>query len=270
MQPVTSQRPLLHPAASPRGRNIVAVASGKGGVGKTWLSITLAHAMAQAGQRVLLFDGDVGLANIDIQLGLMPQKDLGSVVAGRIKLADAVTRYETGGFDIIAGKSGSGSLGTLDSSRLGHLRDDLLMLAGMYDRVVIDLGAGVDQTVRTLAATGGAVLVVATDEPTSMTDAYAFIKLNVATGTGADQRIVINMAGSTKEGEKTYAKLRKVCETFLKFSPPLAGIIRRDDKVRESIRNQTPLLIRAPGAPAAADVQALVDLLMKDGRAEIT
>ncbi|MFX8554429.1 hypothetical protein ABTM01_20090, partial [Acinetobacter baumannii] len=86
-------------------------------------------------------------------------------------------RYETGGFDIIAGKSGSGSLGTLDNARLGHLRDDLLMLAGMYDRVIIDLGAGVDQTVRTLAATGGAVLVVATDEPTSMTDAYAFIKL---------------------------------------------------------------------------------------------
>lgn len=264
------QRPLLHTAASPRGANVVAVASGKGGVGKTWLSITLAHALAKSGQRTLLFDGDVGLANIDIQLGLMPQKDLGSVIAGRMKLHDAITNYAEGGFDILAGKSGSGSLGTLDAHRLAALRDDLLMIAKMYDRVVIDLGAGVDQAVRTLAAAGGVILVVCTDEPTSLTDAYAFIKLNATIGDRPDQRIVINMAQSEKEGKATYAKLLKVCQNFLKLSPPLAGIVRRDDKVRDAIRAQTPLLNRTPGATAALDVQAIADGLRSEDAARAT
>ena len=92
-----------------RGHNVVAVASGKGGVGKTWFSITLSHAMARMGRRTLLFDGDLGLANVDIQLGLTPKYDLGSVIEGRIDLQQATLRHD-GGFDILAGRSGSGSL----------------------------------------------------------------------------------------------------------------------------------------------------------------
>src|SRR5271163_4187882 len=95
--------------AKPSG-NIIAIGSGKGGVGKTWLAITLAHLAARSGRNVLLFDGDIGLANVDVQLGLTPQKDLNSVIHGRHTLAEAVTRYEDGGFDIIAGRSGSASL----------------------------------------------------------------------------------------------------------------------------------------------------------------
>src|ERR1700757_878509 len=97
------------PVKARRGR-IVAVASGKGGVGKTFLSITLSHAMARRAQRVLLFDGDLGLANIDIQLGLMPKYDLGSVIAGKLSLNQAAMKYDAGDFDVIAGRSGSGSL----------------------------------------------------------------------------------------------------------------------------------------------------------------
>lgn len=262
---MTMEAPTLAPRPTVRakGRNIVAVASGKGGVGKTWFSITLAHTLARAGQRVLLFDGDLGLANVDIQLGLMPKSDLGSVVAGRQTLNQALTPFPEGGFDIIAGRSGSGTLANLPLSRLQMLGDDLAVLAGNYDRVVVDLGAGVEKTTRNFSQQAGTIMVVTTDEPTSLTDAYAFIKVTHMERPGTDMRIVVNMANSTREGERIYNTLLKACEGFLKISPPLAGVIRRDLKVREAIRNQTPIMTRSPNAEAAADVEAIVQRLIR-------
>ena len=112
----------------PRGKNILAVASGKGGVGKTFFSISLAHALTRMGKNVLLFDGDLGLANVDVQLGLMPKRDLNDVIRGRLSLDKVVQRYEDGGFDIIAGRSGQASLSALPSQRLAMLRDQLIEL----------------------------------------------------------------------------------------------------------------------------------------------
>ena len=242
-------------APKPRAKNVIAVASGKGGVGKTWFSISLTHALTRAGQRTLLFDGDLGLANVDIQLGLMPKHDLGAVVTGRLTLNQAAVNFPEGGFDVIAGRSGSGSLANIPLSRLQILADDLVLLAGGYDRVVLDLGAGVEKTVRALANQAGTVLVVTTDEPTSLTDAYAFIKLSNAAGHGGNIRIVVNMTGSEKEGEGTYNTILKACKNFLKLSPPLLGIIRQDKKVREAIRAQTPFLTRSPNSETAEDIE---------------
>lgn len=251
------------PTKIPTLRNAVAVASGKGGVGKTWLSITLCHALARAGQRTLLFDGDLGLANVDIQLGLTPDQDLAAVMAGRCRLEDAVSKVPDAGFDVIAGRSGSGSLVSLPADRLMSLGESLAELAPSYDRVILDLGAGIDRTVRQLAASAQSSLVVVTDEPTAMTDAYAFIKLSLLQKPKSDLRVVVNMADSESEGERTYATLRKACESFLKVTPPLAGIVRRDSKVKDAIRHQTPLLVRHPTSPAAADVEALARRLME-------
>lgn len=258
--PPSAARPVRHPAAAQRMSNVIAIASGKGGVGKTWLSVTLAHTFARQGQRVLLFDGDIGLANVDIQLGLMPDRDLGSVIAGRFSLADAVMPSEAG-FDIIAGKSGSASLATLDQAAMTGLRDELMQLAKGYDRVIIDLGAGVDAVVRTFSSSAGITLVVTNDEPTALTDAYAYIKLARMADRNADVRVVVNIAQTTREGERTYAKLNKAAENFLKYSPPLAGVVRRDDKVRDAIRNQVPLLTRHPMCEAAEDIEAIVQNL---------
>src|SRR5688572_13751422 len=123
------------PAPAPRSalltkaKNVIAVASGKGGVGKTWFAITLSHALAKAGRKTLLFDGDLGLANVDIQLGLTPDRDLGGVITGRIGLAQAASRYEEGGFDIVAGRSGTGSLATLPAQRLAQLGSEIVTVA---------------------------------------------------------------------------------------------------------------------------------------------
>jgi flagellar biosynthesis protein FlhG len=246
-----------------RGHNVVAVASGKGGVGKTFFSITLSHALARLGRKTLLFDGDLGLANVDIQLGLTPEHDLGMVIDGRVTLQRAAERFKEGGFDIIAGRSGSGSLAQLPSQQLTGLRNDLLEMARSYDTVVMDMGAGVDRTVRNLAGPAGTTLVVTTDEPTSITDAYAFIKITRATNPASDLRIVVNLAQNTKEGERTYGTILKACQNFLKFAPPLAGIVRRDIKVRDAIRNQTPLLLRSPSCDAARDVEAVANRLVQ-------
>ncbi len=240
-----------------RGANIIAVGSGKGGVGKTWFSITLAHALAKSGKRVLLFDGDLGLANVDVQLGLMPKRDLNDVIRGRLGLDKVIQEYEEGGFDIVAGRSGQASLSALPSQRLALLRDQLIDVASEYDVVICDLGAGVDGTVRMLSATASATLLISTDEPTSLTDAYAFIKLGNAAGMSKNINIVVNMASSVSEGEKTYKTLLKACENFLRLSPPLAGMIRADTKVKETIRSQTPILIRSPNAEAAMDVEKI-------------
>ncbi len=255
---------ITKPVAAPsRAANVIAVSSGKGGVGKTWFAITLAQALAKAGERVLLLDGDLGLANVDIQIGLAPKHDLGGVISERLTLADAVTPYTSGGFDIIAGQSGTGGLAALPAKRLIGLRDQLLALAAGYDHVIIDIGAGIDRTARLMTAAAGTCLVMSSDDPTSLTDAYAFIKVMVAECPDMKVEIVINMTASEHQGERTYTTLRKACEAFLKFSPPLAGIIRRDPWVQDSIRHQTALLTRHPNCDAATDVEAIAARLRK-------
>ena len=247
-----------------RGANVIAVASGKGGVGKTWFSITLSHALAKAGKKVLLFDGDLGLANIDVQLGLMPKRDLNDVIRGRLGLDKVIQPYEDGGFDIIAGRSGQASLSALPSQRLTLLRDQLIEVSNDYDVVILDLGAGVDRTVRMLSASAVRTLLVTTDEPTSLTDAYAFIKLGSAAGMSKNVGVIVNQATNRNEGEKTYKTLLKACENFLRLKPPMIGMVRHDTKVKETIRHQTPILTRSPNSDAAEDVEKIAKIVLND------
>jgi flagellar biosynthesis protein FlhG len=240
----------------PSGGRIIAVASGKGGVGKTWLSITLSQALAQAGRRVLLVDADLGLANVDVQLGLDPRQDLVGVLAGRLTAVEAALRHPAG-FDILPGRSGSGMLAALDEANLTRLVAALQAARAEWEEVVLDLGAGLDRPVRRLAAAADLLLVVATEEPTSLTDAYAVLKLHRQDRPGGDARLVVNQATDRAAGERTWRALDRACTSFLGSGLALAGILRRDPRVPEAIRRQTPLLTRHPTAPVAADVGAL-------------
>jgi flagellar biosynthesis protein FlhG len=246
---------------------VIAIASGKGGVGKTWLSITLAHLLAARNAQVLLFDGDFGLANIDIQLGLTPSHDLSDVAARRLGLVDAITSYAgpdgTGPyFGILPGRPGASVLSSLPVPALDAMLTDLRGLEA-YDTLLLDLGAGIDRVTRRLAAWADTLLVVTTDEPTALADAYVVLKLHARDrlvlvgddGRTVDARIIVNQAASTGSGERAYVTLAKACASFLGRTPPLAGIIRKDPCVSDAIRRQALLAVRHPNAPAACDVE---------------
>lgn len=254
--------PPFPPAKGGRTGQTVAVASGKGGVGKTWFAITLAHALAREGRRVLLFDGDLGLANVDIQLGLVPVRDISAMLTGQARFADCVLTHAPGGFDVLPGQSGSGALAAMDPITLQSCLAALRTATARYDVVLLDLGAGLEGGVRRMAAFADVLLVLATEEPTSLTDAYAVLKLHAADRAGGDARIVVNQAASRAGGERTHATLLRACQAFLATAPPLAGVVRRDEFVRQAIRRQTLLLTRHPTSIAAADVEAIARSLL--------
>ena len=237
--------------------NIFAIASGKGGVGKTFLAVSLCQAWAQMNMGIMLFDGDLGLANVDVQLGLQPTRDLGHVIGGDIELKDAITRFTEGKFDVIAGRSGSGSLSQISQQKLIGIRRDLQLMARPYDAIVIDLGAGVSRQNLFMASSAVKLFVVTTEEATSLTDAYVCIKLARKCGLN-NIDIIVNMAEDEKSGLVTYQTLLKTCRRFMDgYEPQLAGIVRRDISVRNAIRRQESLLSCAPSSNAALDVQQI-------------
>lgn len=253
-------QPRVEPAS------IVAVASGKGGVGKTFMSITLASAFAKAGKRTLLVDGDLGLANIDVQLGIAPETDLAAVIAGWVELDDAVTPVDggagDGGFDVLPGRSGSGALAELPQEEVARLAAGISALALQYDQVVVDLGAGIETNCMRLARAADKAVMVITDEPTSMTDGYAFIKVLRGYAPKVEPVIAINQADSRPAGQRTHEAIARACETFLGFRPRLAGIVMRDEKVRDAIRRQQTLISTDPHAQPIQDALAIAQGLI--------
>lgn len=249
------------PAPRPAGP-VIAVASGKGGVGKTMLSAALASAFARGGTRSLLVDADLGMANVDVQLGLTPEGDLASIVSGALTLPEAIAPVMGGagrraGFDVISGRSGSAALASLDPDSVGRIAAGVAAASMSYDRTILDLAAGADRATVRLAAAADDVLIVVTDEPTALTDAYAFVKTLRMRDEGACPFVAVNNCPDRSTAEQAYLTFAKTCESFLGFTPPLAGIVRRDPSVGQAIRAQVPLSRRSPGCDAARDIEKL-------------
>ncbi len=257
------------PIKKPMGA-VTAVASGKGGVGKTFIAVSLARALAERGDRILLVDGDLGLANVDIQLGVQPELNLNHVMNGQATLTEAVVRIaggaaNPGGFDLLPGSNGVAALADLSPRDVQRIAAGVSALSFSYDRVIVDLAAGIGHGVLKLAAEADQVLVVALDEPSSLTDGYAFVKLLRARQPQARVGIVANRVKNKAEAARVHSAFARACGTWLGFEPAKAGAIHEDSMVKSAMRAQTLLSRHAPDAKALADIEALTSLVRSGG-----
>lgn len=248
---------------------VIAIASGKGGVGKTAITCALAGVFSRRKQRTLIVDADLGMANIDVQLGLHTQGDISNLVAGRTTMAEALSpacggSEKLGGFDVIAGPSGSSVLAGLDSGSVGRLAAGITAASLDYDRTLIDLAAGAERANIRLAAAADDIIIVINDEPTSLTDAYAFIKTLRVRDEGACPFVIVTNCASEREGRAAFKGLEQTCESFLGFKPLFAGIVRKDQSIPNAIRAQTPLGVRYPNCDAIKDITQIAQSL-EDG-----
>ena len=237
--------PSTERSGSGRRGQVLAVVSGKGGVGKTMVSVNLAVIAARRGLRTLIVDGDVGLANADILLGVRPQRTLLDVLAGRCGASDAIVRGADG-VALLAGGSEASQLarGPAELSRLQTL---LAELGRGFDRVIIDCGAGIAEPVLQLAALADERMVVVTPEPTALVDGYAMAKAVSDAGLGHAQ-VVVNFALTLTEAESCFHRLEAVAARFLPLRLRFAGGIPRDEAVRRAVMRRRPVVQDEPTA----------------------
>lgn len=239
----------------------IAVLSGKGGVGKTNLSLNLGFALYQSGFKSLLMDCDMGLANLDVLLGITPEGNLQDVLLGEASMESVLHHIEQDGLDVLPAASGVPELNDLNPDTKDLLLERLAPILGKYDFVFMDIGAGISDTVQTFASMAAMRVVVITPEPTSLTDSYALIKvLNKRFGL-ADFRVVVNEVLSTKEAQQAFDKLAGACQHFLEIDIKMLGHVRMDQKLPEAVCRQQPLMSYAPGSAAAQDIQAIAGRL---------
>ncbi len=239
------------PAAAPVPPvRVIAVASGKGGVGKTSVSVNLAMAMVNAGQRTLLLDTDLSLANVDVMLGLSPRFTLADVFAGRCELHDTLLEGP-GGLLVVPAASGKRHMTELLPQQHVGLVHAFSQLDIPIDTMVIDSAAGIADGVLTFCQAAQDVIVVVCDEPASVTDAYALIKvLNRDRGVSRIQ-VLANQVQSAAEGRQLFGKLERVASRFLDVTLNYLGAIPRDEWLRRAIQRQESVMEAFPSSPSA-------------------
>lgn len=245
-----------------KNHRIIAVTSGKGGVGKTNLSVNLGISLAQLGGQVLLLDADLGMANVDLILGVTPKYTLQHVFAHNLKLNDVLI---TGPYNMKIIPGVSGAMGLTDLTEEDRNRFMLevheLEMSLQSDYIIIDTSAGMSQTVLNFVLAADEILLVVTPEPTSMMDAYAILKNIVKQNPDANIKTIVNMAKTKQEAEYVFNTLKVISEKFLSYEPQYIGYVLRDDAVLKSVREQQPFIIKHPYAPASVCVKSLANKL---------
>ncbi len=241
---------------------ILAVTSGKGGVGKTFVSANLAAALARQGRRVLVLDADLGLANLDVVLNLFPKITLHDVFTGKHTLAEAVLPAP-GGFSVLLAGSGMVEYSRMTAEVREQLQKVIEEVEPRFDHVLLDTGAGISDVVLYTVSLAGRVLLVATPEPTSLTDAYATIKVLATTQGRRQVGLIVNQVRRAGEGRAVRQQLQQVVDRFVNptLDAPvqleLLGEVPADASVREAVQRRQLLLEQFPGSPAAAGIVAV-------------
>ena len=265
--PSTPAQPLAgarQTAGGALGAHIIAITSGKGGVGKTFISANLAAALTRHGLKVLVLDADLGLANLDVVLNLHPKITLHDVFIGRASLEEAVIEAP-GGFSVLLAGSGMVEYSRLTPEVRSEFINVVQTLAPRYDVVLLDTGAGISDVVLFSVSLAAEVLIVATPEPTSLTDAYAAIKVLATQQKRQHLRLVVNQAARAGDGRAITSQLQQVLNRFVTTDSgrPVRllhlGDIPADNAVREAVMRRQLLLQGAPGSPASLAVAQLAN-----------
>ncbi|QMV15053.1 MULTISPECIES: MinD/ParA family protein [Vibrio] len=248
----------LRRLSQPTLTKVIAVTGGKGGVGKTNVTLGMAMSMARQGKKVMVLDADLGLANVDVMLGIRPKKNLGHVLAGECELKDAIVEGPYG-IRIIPATSGTKSMVELSHAQHIGLIRAFGSLEEEMDVLLVDTAAGISDMVVSFARAAQDVVVVVCDEPTSITDAYALIKLLSREHQVPRFKIVANMVRSYREGRELFAKLTLVTERFLNVGIELVACIPLDDNVRQAVKKQKIIVDAFPRSPASLAISSLAN-----------
>ncbi len=250
---------------------VIAVTSGKGGVGKTTLSVNLAIEIAKTGKKVVVFDADFGLANVEVMLGIRPQYNLLDLIHNKKKIEQIITKGPEG-IGFISGGSGVSELAMLDNTSIKLLISELVKLDKMYDVVIIDTGAGITDSVLEFVMVSPEVLLVVTPEPTSITDAYSLLKVLRRKETFnpiyKTINVVSNRVTNENEGMEIYNKINTVSSKFLNTKLKFLGSVVHDKNASMAIIEQKPVVMAYPASSSARDISALADRLLNETKEE--
>lgn len=241
---------------------VIAVTSGKGGVGKTNVVANLAVSLSRAGQRVLVLDADLGLGNLDVLLGLVPQHTIEDVLVGTHTLAEIMLTGPAG-IHVLPASSGVPRLTSLTEAQQLMIQEQLVDLAAEMDVLLIDTGAGIAPNVTFFASAADETLVVISPEPTSLTDAYALIKVLARQYREHRFKVLVNQAKSPREAAEVFGKLDVAVDRFLHVAVELIGTIPDDDYIHLAVMQQRAVSDMFPDAPAAQAFKRLAQQVMQ-------
>ena len=247
---------------------VVAITSGKGGVGKTNLAVNLAIALQKRGHRVLVIDADLGMANVDILLGAASRRHLLDLLRPEVTLDDVIVRTPHD-IQYISGGSGIEKALEYDHAEKLLLQQKLADCATRADLILVDTGAGLGRNVMDFILAADEVLLVTTPEPTSLTDAYAVMKAYSIYAAQKNLRLIINRVYEAKESREVAQKLQRAAEKFLHMPVDCLGYVFEDTAVTKAVRKQTPLLKAEPTAAAARCIDALAQSLITGGEMNV-
>jgi flagellar biosynthesis protein FlhG len=250
-----SLRNLVKQSTARRAR-IVAITSGKGGVGKSNIAVNLAIRLSNMGRKVVLLDADLGTANADVLCNLTHDRNIARVVAGRLTLSQAMVEAP-GGFHLIPGASGLAQIAALGEYERTGLIEQVRQLEDSYDLILIDTGAGVSPNVLSFLLGADQLLVVTTPEPTAVTDAYAVIKIVARRRSDVDVRVLVNMAKDSDEGRTVFKRIDAVCRHFLDLTTQYAGHVTSDPRVTLAVRRRRPFVMDSPNCDASVCIGQL-------------